>query len=165
MQLDLFRQKGGMGLSEREAVEVARLRWHAFRRAFVGPPCPEFIRGARPACRVIPAALPVIFAHEPEIEPDPEIEPELEVLPEPEPEGEECDDLDIPDAIPLATSHILASARYQIEAERLQSMGCYRRASNRYQKALTLAQPGKRADKLRAMVNKCARLAGKCVLE
>lgn len=161
MQLDLFRQKGGMGLSEREAVEVARLRWHAFRRAFVGPPCPEFIRVYRPACRVIPAALPVIFAHEP----DPEIEPELEVLPEPEPEDEECDDLDIPDAIPLNTSHILASARYQIEAERLQSMGCYRRASTRYQKALTLAQPGKRADKVRAMVNRCARLAGKCVRE
>jgi hypothetical protein len=62
MQLDLFRQKGGMGLSEREAVEVARLRWHAFRRAFVGPPCPEFIRGppclsrhtCRPSCRLYP---------------------------------------------------------------------------------------------------------------
>lgn len=159
MQLDLFRQKGGMGLSEREAVEVARLRWHAFRRAFVGPPCPEFIRCARPACRVISAAPPVIFT--------PEIEPELETLPEPslEPESEEYDDFDIPDAIPLNTSQILASARYQIEAERLQSMGCYRRASTRYQKALTLAQPGKRADKLRAMVNRCARLAGKCVRE
>ena len=161
MQLDLFRQKGGMGLSEREAVEVARLRWHAFRRAFVGPPCPEFIRGARPACRVIPAAPPVVFI------PEPEIEPELETLPEPslEPESEEYDDFDIPDAIPLNTSQILASARYQIEAERLQSMGCYRRASTRYQKALTLAQPGKRADKLRAMVNRCARLAGQCVRE
>lgn len=159
MQLDLFRQKGGMGLSEREAVEVARLRWHAFRRAFVGPPCPEFIRCARPACRVIPAAPPVVFI------PEPEIEPELETLPEPslEPEGEECDDFDMLDATPLNTSHILASARYQIEAERLQSMGCYRRASTRYQKALTLAQPGKRADKLRAMVNRCARLAGKRV--
>ena len=159
MQLDLFRQKGGMGLSEREAVEVARLRWHAFRRAFVGPPCPEFIRGARPACRVIPAAPPVVFI------PEPEIEPELETLPEPslEPESEEYDDFDIPDAIPLNTSQILASARYQIEAERLQSMGCYRRASTRYQKALTLAQPGKRADKLRRMVDKCARMAGKRV--
>ena len=161
MQLDLFRQKGGMGLSEREAVEVARLRWHAFRRAFVGPPCPEFIRGARPACRVIPAAPPVVFI------PEPEIEPELETLPEPslEPEGEEYDDFDMPDATPLDTSQILASARYQMEAERLQRLGCYRRASTRYQKALTLAQPGKRADKLRAMVNRCARLAGKCVRE
>ena len=93
--------------------------------------------------------------------------PEQETLPEPslEPESEEYDDFDIPDAIPLNTSQILASARYQIEAERLQSMGCYRRASTRYQKALTLAQPGKRADKLRAMVNRCARLAGKCVRE
>lgn len=159
MQLDLFRQKGGMGLSEREAVEVARLRWHAFRRAFVGPPCPEFIRGARPACRVIPAAPPVVFI------PEPEIEPELETLPEPslEPESEECDDLDIPDAIPLNTSHILASARYQMEAERLQRLGCYRRASTRYQKALMFASPGKRADKLRVMVNRCARMAGKRV--
>ncbi|MET6514870.1 hypothetical protein [Serratia marcescens] len=159
MQLDLFRQKGGMGLSEREAVEVARLRWHAFRRAFVGPPCPEFIRCARPACRVISAAPPVIFT------PEPEIEPELETLPEPslEPEGEECDDFDMPDATPLDTSQILASARYQMEAERLQSMGCYRRASTRYQKALTLALPGKRADKLRVMVNRCARMAGKRV--
>ena len=157
MQLDLFRQKGGMGLSEREAVEVARLRWHAFRRAFVGPPCPEFIRGARPVWHPIPTILPVIDNPE----------PEPETLPEPslEPESEEYDDFDIPDAIPLNTSQILASARYQIEAERLQSMGCYRRASNRYQKALTLAQPGKRADKLRAMVNRCARLAGKCVRE
>ena len=157
MQLDLFRQKGGMGLSEREAVEVARLRWHAFRRAFVGPPCPEFIRGARPVWHPIPTILPVIDNPE----------PEPETLPEPslEPESEEYDDFDIPDAIPLNTSHILASARYQIEAERLQSMGCYRRASTRYQKALTLAQPGKRADKLRAMVNRCARLAGKCVRE
>lgn len=163
MQLDLFRQKGGMGLSEREAVEVARLRWHAFRRAFVGPPCPEFIRCARPACRVIPAAPPAIFIHDPE----PEIEPELETLPEPslEPEGEEYDDFDIPDATPLDTSQILASARYQMEAERLQSMGCYRRASTRYQKALTLALPGKRADKLRVMVNRCARMAGKPVRE
>jgi hypothetical protein len=43
-------------------------------------------------------------------------------LPEPslEPEGEEYDDFDIPDAIPLNTSQILASARYQMEAERLQ---------------------------------------------
>lgn len=163
MQLDLFRQKGGMGLSEREAVEVSRLRWHAFRRAFVGPPCPEFIRCARPTCRVIPAAPPVIFTHDPE----PEIEPELETLPEPslEPEGEEYDDFDIPDATPLDTSQILASARYQMEAERLQSMGCYRRASTRYQKALTLALPGKRADKLRVMVNRCARMAGKPVRE
>ena len=163
MQLDLFRQKGGMGLSEREAVEVSRLRWHAFRRAFVGPPCPEFIRCARPACRVIPAAPPVIFIHDPE----PEIELELETLPEPslEPEGEEYDDFDIPDATPLDTSQILASARYQMEAERLQSMGCYRRASTRYQKALTLALPGKRADKLRVMVNRCARMAGKPVRE
>lgn len=161
MQLDLFRQKGGMGLSEREAVEVARLRWHAFRRAFVGPPCPEFIRGARPVWHPIPTILPVIDNPEPEPEPLPELEIELS----PDDENEEYDDFDIPDAIPLNTSHILASARYQIEAERLQSMGCYRRASNRYQKALTLAQPGKRADKLRAMVNRCARLAGKCVRE
>lgn len=161
MQLDLFRQKGGMGLSEREAVEVARLRWHAFRRAFVGPPCPEFIRGARPACRVIPAAPPVVFI------PEPEIEPELETLPEPslEPEGEEYDDFDMPDATPLDTSQILASARYQMEAERLQRLGCYRRASTRYRKALMLASPGKRADRLRVMVNRCARLAGKCVRE
>lgn len=159
MQLDLFRQKGGMGLSEREAVEVARLRWHAFRRAFVGPPCPEFIRCARPACRVISAAPPVIFT--------PEIEPELETLPEPslEPEGEEYDDFDMPDATPLDTSQILASARYQMEAERLQRLGCYRRASTRYQKALMFASPGKRADRLRVMVNKCARMAGKCVRE
>lgn len=159
MQLDLFRQKGGMGLSEREAVEVARLRWHAFRRAFVGPPCPEFIRGARPACRVIPAAPPVVFI------PEPEIEPELETLPEPslEPESEECDDLDIPDAIPLNTSHILASARYQIEAERLQKLGLYRRAATRYRKALSITVPGKRADNLRRMVDKCARMAGKRV--
>lgn len=159
MQLDLFRQKGGMGLSEREAVEVARLRWHAFRRAFVGPPCPEFIRGARPACRVIPAAPPVVFI------PEPEIEPELETLPEPslEPEGEEYDDFDMPDATPLDTSQILASARYQMEAERLQRLGCYRRASTRYQKALMFASPGKRADRLRVMVNKCARMAGKRV--
>lgn len=159
MQLDLFRQKGGMGLSEREAVEVARLRWHAFRRAFVGPPCPEFIRGARPACRVIPAAPPVVFI------PEPEIEPELETLPEPslEPEGEEYDDFDMPDATPLDTSQILASARYQMEAERLQRLGCYRRASTRYQKALMFASPGKRADKLRVMVNRCARMAGKRV--
>ena len=157
MQLDLFRQKGGMGLSEREAVEVARLRWHAFRRAFVGPPCPEFIRCARPACRVISAAPPVIFT--------PEIEPELETLPEPsmEPEGEEYDDFDMPDATPLDTSQILASARYQMEAERLQRLGCYRRASTRYQKALMFASPGKRADKLRVMVNRCARMAGKRV--
>ncbi|EOQ44612.1 hypothetical protein WC7_05011 [Citrobacter sp. KTE151] len=161
MQLDLFRQKGGMGLSEREAVEVARLRWHAFRRAFVGPPCPEFIRRARPACRVIPAAPPVVFI------PEPEIEPELETLPEPslEPEGEEYDDFDMPDATPLDTSQILASARYQMEAERLQRLGCYRRASTRYQKALMFASPGKRADRLRVMVNKCARMAGKCVRE
>lgn len=159
MQLDLFRQKGGMGLSEREAVEVARLRWHAFRRAFVGPPCPEFIRCARPACRVIPAAPPVVFI------PEPEIEPELETLPEPslEPEGEEYDDFDMPDATPLDTSQILASARYQMEAERLQRLGCYRRASTRYQKALMFASPGKRADKLRVMVNRCARMAGKRV--
>ena len=159
MQLDLFRQKGGMGLSEREAVEVARLRWHAFRRAFVGPPCPEFIRGARPACRVIPAAPPVVFI------PEPEIEPELETLPEPslEPEGEEYDDFDMPDATPLDTSQILASARYQMEAERLQRLGCYRRACTRYRKALMLALPGKRADKLRVMVNRCARMAGKRV--
>ncbi|WP_318591187.1 hypothetical protein [Enterobacter kobei] len=159
MQLDLFRQKGGMGLSEREAVEVARLRWHAFRRAFVGPPCPEFIRRARPACRVIPAAPPVVFT------PEPEIEPELETLPEPslEPEGEEYDDFDMPDATPLDTSQILASARYQMEAERLQRLGCYRRASTRYQKALMFASPGKRADKLRVMVNRCARMAGKRV--
>lgn len=159
MQLDLFRQKGGMGLSEREAVEVARLRWHAFRRAFVGPPCPEFIRRARPACRVIPAAPPVVFI------PEPEIEPELETLPEPslEPEGEEYDDFDMPDATPLDTSQILASARYQMEAERLQRLGCYRRASTRYQKALMFASPGKRADKLRVMVNRCARMAGKRV--
>lgn len=161
MQLDLFRQKGGMGLSEREAVEVARLRWHAFRRAFVGPPCPEFIRGARPACRVIPAAPPVVFI------PEPEIEPELETLPEPslEPESEEYDDFDMPDATPLDTSQILASARYQMEAERLQRLGCYRRASTRYQKALMFASPGKRADKLRVMVNRCARMAGKPVRE
>ncbi|MGQ4865541.1 hypothetical protein [Enterobacter kobei] len=161
MQLDLFRQKGGMGLSEREAVEVARLRWHAFRRAFVGPPCPEFIRRARPACRVIPAAPPVVFI------PEPEIEPELETLPEPslEPEGEEYDDFDMPDATPLDTSQILASARYQMEAERLQRLGCYRRASTRYQKALMFASPGKRADKLRVMVNRCARMAGKPVRE
>lgn len=159
MQLDLFRQKGGMGLSEREAVEVARLRWHAFRRAFVGPPCPEFIRGARPACRVIPAAPPVVFI------PEPEIEPELETLPEPslEPESEECDDLDIPDAIPLNTSQILASARYQLEAERLQKLGLYRRAATRYRKALSITVPGKRADNLRRMVDKCARMAGKRV--
>lgn len=159
MQLDLFRQKGGMGLSEREAVEVARLRWHAFRRAFVGPPCPEFIRRARPACRVIPAAPPVVFI------PEPEIEPELETLPEPslEPEGEEYDDFDMPDATPLDTSQILASARYQMEAERLQRLGCYRRACTRYRKALMLALPGKRADKLRVMVNRCARMAGKRV--
>ena len=159
MQLDLFRQKGGMGLSEREAVEVARLRWHAFRRAFVGPPCPEFIRCARPACRVISAAPPVVFI------PEPEIEPELETLPEPslEPEGEEYDDFDMPDATPLDTSQILASARYQMEAERLQRLGCYRRASTRYQKALMFASPGKRADKLRVMVNRCARMAGKRV--
>ncbi|QLW77351.1 hypothetical protein WE580_28400 (plasmid) [Citrobacter freundii] len=150
-----------MGLSEREAVEVARLRWHAFRRAFVGPPCPEFIRRARPACRVIPAAPPVVFI------PEPEIEPELETLPEPslEPEGEEYDDFDMPDATPLDTSQILASARYQMEAERLQRLGCYRRASTRYQKALMFASPGKRADRLRVMVNKCARMAGKCVRE
>ena len=159
MQLDLFRQKGGMGLSEREAVEVARLRWHAFRRAFVGPPCPEFIRGARPACRVIPAAPPVVFI------PEPEIEPELETLPEPslEPESEEYDDFDIPDAIPLNTSQILASARYQIEAERLQKLGLYRRAATRYRKALSITVPGKRADNLRRMVDKCARMAGKRV--
>ena len=157
MQLDLFRQKGGMGLSEREAVEVARLRWHAFRRAFVGPPCPEFIRCARPACRVISAAPPVIFT--------PEIEPELETLPEPslEPEGEECDDFDMLDATPLDTSQILASARYQMEAERLQRLGCYRRACTRYRKALMLSLPGKRADRLRVMVNRCARMAGKRV--
>lgn len=159
MQLDLFRQKGGMGLSEREAVEVARLRWHAFRRAFVGPPCPEFIRGARPACRVIPAAPPVVFI------PEPEIEPELETLPEPslEPESEEYDDFDIPDAIPLNTSQILASARYQLEAERLQKLGLYRRAATRYRKALSITVPGKRADNLRRMVDKCARMAGKRV--
>lgn len=159
MQLDLFRQKGGMGLSEREAVEVARLRWHAFRRAFVGPPCPEFIRGARPACRVIPAAPPVVFI------PEPEIEPELETLPEPslEPESEECDELDIPDATPLNTSQILASARYQLEAERLQKLGLYRRAATRYRKALSITVPGKRADNLRRMVDKCARMAGKRV--
>ena len=159
MQLDLFRQKGGMGLSEREAVEVARLRWHAFRRAFVGPPCPEFIRCARPACRVISATPPVIFT------PEPEIEPELETLPEPsmEPEGEEYDDFDMPDATPLDTSQILASARYQMEAERLQRLGCYRRACTRYRKALMLALPGKRADRLRVMVNRCARMAGKRV--
>ncbi|RWS76800.1 hypothetical protein DN614_31490 [Klebsiella michiganensis] len=159
MQLDLFRQKGGMGLSEREAVEVARLRWHAFRRAFVGPPCPEFIRGARPACRVIPAAPPVVFI------PEPEIEPELETLPEPslEPEGEEYDDFDMLDATPLDTSQILASARYQMEAERLQRLGCYRRACTRYRKALMLSLPGKRADRLRVMVNRCARMAGKRV--
>ena len=159
MQLDLFRQKGGMGLSEREAVEVARLRWHAFRRAFVGPPCPEFIRCARPACRVISAAPPVIFT------PEPSLEPELETLPEPslEPEGEEYDDFDMPDATPLDTSQILASARYQMEAERLQRLGCYRRACTRYRKALALALPGKRADKLRVMVNRCARMAGKRV--
>ena len=157
MQLDLFRQKGGMGLSEREAVEVSRLRWHAFRRAFVGPPCPEFIRCARPACRVISAAPPVIFT--------PEIEPELETLPEPslEPEGEECDDFDMLDATPLDTSQILASARYQMEAERLQRLGCYRRACTRYRKALMLSLPGKRADRLRVMVNRCARMAGKRV--
>ena len=53
MQLDLFRQKGGMGLSEREAVEVARLRWHAFRRAFVGPPCLSR-HTCRPSCRLYP---------------------------------------------------------------------------------------------------------------
>lgn len=159
MQLDLFRQKGGMGLSEREAVEVARLRWHAFRRAFVGPPCPEFIRRARPACRVIPAAPPVVFI------PEPEIEPELETLPEPslEPESEEYDDFDIPDAIPLNTSQILASARYQLEAERLQKLGLYRRAATRYRKALSITVPGKRADNLRRMVDKCARMAGKRV--
>ena len=159
MQLDLFRQKGGMGLSEREAVEVARLRWHAFRRAFVGPPCPEFIRCARPACRVISAAPPVVF------NPELEIEPELETLPDPsmEPEGEEYDDFDMPDATPLDTSQILASARYQMEAERLQRLGCYRRASTRYQKAFMFASPGKRADKLRVMVNRCARMAGKRV--
>lgn len=159
MQLDLFRQKGGMGLSEREAVEVARLRWHAFRRAFVGPPCPEFIRRARPACRVIPAAPPVVFI------PEPEIEPELETLPEPslEPEGEEYDDFDMPDATPLDTSQILASARYQMEAERLQKLGLYRRAATRYRKALSITVPGKRADNLRRMVDKCARMAGKRV--
>lgn len=159
MQLDLFRQKGGMGLSEREAVEVARLRWHAFRRAFVGPHCPEFIRGARPACRVIPAAPPVVFI------PEPEIEPELETLPEPslEPESEEYDDFDIPDAIPLNTSQILASARYQMEAERLQKLKLFRRAATRYRKALSITVPGKRADNLRRMVDKCARMAGKRV--
>ena len=163
MQLDLFRQKGGMGLSEREAVEVARLRWHAFRRAFVGPPCHEFIRGACPVWHPIPAPLPVIFS------PEPELLPELETLPEPkielspDDEGEEYDDLDIPDATPLNTSQILASARYQMEAERLQRLGCYRRACTRYRKALALSLPGKRGDTLRRMVDKCARMAGKRV--
>ena len=159
MQLDLFRQKGGMGLSEREAVEVARLRWPAFRRAFVGPPCPEFIRCARPACRVISAAPPVVF------NPEPEIEPELETLPDPlmEPEGEEYDDFDMLDATPLDTSQILASARYQLEAERLQKLGLYRRAATRYRIALSITVPGKRADNLRRMVDKCARMAGKRV--
>lgn len=163
MQLDLFRQKGGMGLSEREAVEVARLRWHAFRRAFVGPPCPEFIRGARPACRVIPAAPPVVFIPEPEIEPEPETLPELEIELSPDDEGEEYGELDIPDATPLNTSQILASARYQLEAERLQKLGLYRRAATRYRKALSITVPGKRADNLRRMVDKCARMAGKRV--
>ena len=159
MQLDLFRQKGGMGLSEREAVEVARLRWHAFRRAFVGPPCPEFIRGARPVWHPIPTILPVIDNPEPEPEPLPELEIELS----PDDEGEEYGELDIPDATPLNTSQILASARYQLEAERLQKLGLYRRAATRYRKALSITVPGKRADKLRRMVDKCARMAGKRV--
>ena len=156
MQLDLFRQKGGMGLSEREAVEVARLRWHAFRRAFVGPPCPEFIRGARPACRVIPAAPPIIFTPEPEIKPELELETEMKF----ESEDEECN---MPDVPPVSTSQILASARYQLEAERLQKLKLFRRAATRYQKALSITAPGKRADKLRVMVNRCARMAGKRV--
>ena len=80
-----------------------------------------------------------------------------------EPEGEEYDDFDMPDATPLDTSQILASARYQMEAERLQRLGCYRRACTRYRKALMLSLPGKRADRLRVMVNRCARMAGKRV--
>ncbi|MDM3322862.1 hypothetical protein OGV38_06960, partial [Citrobacter sp. Cb080] len=107
--------------------------------------------------------LPVIFS------PEPELLPELETLPEPkielspDDEGEEYDDLDIPDATPLNTSQILASARYQMEAERLQRLGCYRRACTRYRKALALSLPGKRGDTLRRMVDKCARMAGKRV--
>lgn len=41
MQLDLFRPTAGMGLSEAERVARLKLRYHAFRRAFIGPPCPD----------------------------------------------------------------------------------------------------------------------------
>jgi hypothetical protein len=79
-------------------------------------------------------------------------------LPEPslEPEGEEYDDFDIPDAIPLNTSQILASARYQMEAERLQRWAAIVAPALATRSPHTCS-PGKRADKLRAMVNRCAR--------